>query len=155
MLSGILNVEWFMPWRTISNENDKPQVEFELEKVVRGFFRPDLFDFRPAQRLRATFAGHFMVTDKKLRGWGMRRARWLAPWKDSLENRRSTTIFPVNGVPHGLTSCLMASGHIKPIHDFWLLVLLKRHSGGGRFRAATAGNIIQKSALVRVGFLRE
>ena len=32
-----------MPWRTISNENDKPQVEFELEKVVRGFFRPDLF----------------------------------------------------------------------------------------------------------------
>ncbi len=35
--------EWFMPWRTISNENDKPQVEFELEKVVRGFFRPDLF----------------------------------------------------------------------------------------------------------------
>ena len=35
--------EWFMPWRTISNENDKPQVEFELEKIVRGFFRPDLF----------------------------------------------------------------------------------------------------------------
>jgi type I restriction enzyme R subunit len=35
--------EWFMPWRTISNENDKPQVEFELEKVVRGFFRPELF----------------------------------------------------------------------------------------------------------------
>ena len=37
------NKEWFMPWRTISSENDKPQVEFELEKVVRGFFRPDLF----------------------------------------------------------------------------------------------------------------
>ena len=32
-----------MPWRTILNENDKPQVEFELEKVVRGFFRADLF----------------------------------------------------------------------------------------------------------------
>ena len=32
-----------MPWRTIANENDKPQLEFELEKVVRGFFRPDLF----------------------------------------------------------------------------------------------------------------
>jgi type I site-specific restriction-modification system R (restriction) subunit len=39
--------EWFMPWRTISDENDKSQVEFELEKVVRGFFRPDLFDLRP------------------------------------------------------------------------------------------------------------
>ncbi|MEO5916036.1 MAG: hypothetical protein ABIS50_17505 [Luteolibacter sp.] len=35
--------EWFMPWRTISSENDKPQVEFELAKIVRGFFRPDLF----------------------------------------------------------------------------------------------------------------
>jgi type I restriction enzyme R subunit len=35
--------EWFMPWRTIVNENDKPALEFELEKVVRGFFRPDLF----------------------------------------------------------------------------------------------------------------
>ena len=32
-----------MPWRTISNENDKPQVESELEKVARGFFRRDLF----------------------------------------------------------------------------------------------------------------
>jgi type I restriction enzyme R subunit len=35
--------EWFMPWRTISNENDKPKVEFELEKIVLGFFRPSLF----------------------------------------------------------------------------------------------------------------
>ena len=35
--------EWFMPWRTIANENDRPTLEFELEKVVRGFFRPDLF----------------------------------------------------------------------------------------------------------------
>ena len=35
--------EWFMPWRTISSEDDKPQLEFELETVVRGFFRPDLF----------------------------------------------------------------------------------------------------------------
>ena len=35
--------EWFLPWRTINNENDRPVLEFELEKVVRGFFRPDLF----------------------------------------------------------------------------------------------------------------
>ena len=35
--------EWFLPWRTIANEDDKPALEFELEKVVRGFFRPDLF----------------------------------------------------------------------------------------------------------------
>ena len=35
--------EWFMPWRTIASENDRPVLEFELEKIVRGFFRPDLF----------------------------------------------------------------------------------------------------------------
>ena len=35
--------EWFLPWRTIANENDRPLLEFELEKVVRGFFRRDLF----------------------------------------------------------------------------------------------------------------
>ncbi len=35
--------ERFMPWRTINNADDQPVLEFELEKVVRGFFRPDLF----------------------------------------------------------------------------------------------------------------
>ena len=55
--------EWFMPWRTISNENDKPQVEFELEKVVRGFFRPDLFDLRP----RANPAGDLCRSSMSLR----------------------------------------------------------------------------------------
>src|SRR3569623_277163 len=34
--------ERFLPWRTIRNENDRPQLEFELEKVVRGFFAPAL-----------------------------------------------------------------------------------------------------------------
>ena len=34
--------ERFMPWRTVRNENDRPLLEFELEKVVRGFFAPDL-----------------------------------------------------------------------------------------------------------------
>lgn len=37
------NKERFMPWRTIWNENDRPLVEFELEKVVKGFFQPELF----------------------------------------------------------------------------------------------------------------
>ena len=34
--------ECFMPWRTIRDENDRPLLEFELEKVVRGFFAPEL-----------------------------------------------------------------------------------------------------------------
>lgn len=36
------STEWFMPWRTIRNEADQPLLEFELEKMVRGFFAPDL-----------------------------------------------------------------------------------------------------------------
>ncbi|MBI5936572.1 MAG: type I restriction endonuclease subunit R [Betaproteobacteria bacterium] len=34
--------ERFMPWCTLRNENDRPLLEFELEKVVRGFFAPEL-----------------------------------------------------------------------------------------------------------------
>lgn len=34
--------ERFLPWRTLKNENDKPLFEFELEKIVRGFFDREL-----------------------------------------------------------------------------------------------------------------
>ncbi|WP_161813484.1 type I restriction endonuclease subunit R [Steroidobacter agaridevorans] len=34
--------ERFLPWRTVRNENDRPLLQFELEKVVRGFFSPEL-----------------------------------------------------------------------------------------------------------------
>jgi type I restriction enzyme R subunit len=37
------NKERFLPWRTVSNEHDKPQFEYFLETLVKGFFRPDLF----------------------------------------------------------------------------------------------------------------
>ncbi|WP_417449772.1 type I restriction endonuclease subunit R [Kordiimonas sp.] len=35
--------ERFTPWRTVKNEHDKPLLEWELEKVVRGFFDRTLF----------------------------------------------------------------------------------------------------------------
>ena len=34
--------ERYLPWRTVKNENDRPLLQFELEKVVRGFFAPAL-----------------------------------------------------------------------------------------------------------------
>jgi len=34
--------EWFMPWRVIKDEDDKPLLEYELEKVTRGFFDREL-----------------------------------------------------------------------------------------------------------------
>ncbi|WP_448105908.1 type I restriction endonuclease subunit R [Pseudomonas azerbaijanoccidentalis] len=37
------NAERMLPWRTILNEDDRPRLEMELETVVRGFFRPELF----------------------------------------------------------------------------------------------------------------
>ena len=42
------NKERFMPWNTIKNEDDRPLLEYQLEKVVRGFFDPELFlDYMP------------------------------------------------------------------------------------------------------------
>jgi type I restriction enzyme R subunit len=35
--------EWFMPWKAISDENDRPKLQYELEVLVRGFFNPELF----------------------------------------------------------------------------------------------------------------
>ena len=35
--------ERFMPWNTIKNEDDRPMLEYQLEKIVRGFFDPALF----------------------------------------------------------------------------------------------------------------
>lgn len=37
------NQERFLPWRTIKHEDDKPQVEWQLETMVRGFFDRELF----------------------------------------------------------------------------------------------------------------
>ena len=37
------NTEWYMPWRAIKNEDDKPKLEFELQTVIKGFFNPELF----------------------------------------------------------------------------------------------------------------
>jgi type I restriction enzyme, R subunit len=36
------NKERFLPWKTIESEDDKPLVEFQLETMVRGFFKPEL-----------------------------------------------------------------------------------------------------------------
>lgn len=37
------DAERMLPWRTIANENDRPQLQMELETLVRGFFKPELF----------------------------------------------------------------------------------------------------------------
>lgn len=36
------NKERFLPWKTIEDEGDKPLLEFQLETMVRGFFKPEL-----------------------------------------------------------------------------------------------------------------
>jgi type I restriction enzyme R subunit len=34
--------ERYLPWKTISNEDDKPELEWQLENVVKGFFNREL-----------------------------------------------------------------------------------------------------------------
>ncbi|GGB67618.1 type I restriction endonuclease subunit R [Shewanella inventionis] len=36
------NKERFLPWKTVSAEDDKPLLEYQLETMVRGFFKQDL-----------------------------------------------------------------------------------------------------------------
>ena len=36
------NKERFLPWKTLSGEDDRPLFEFQLETMVRGFFKQDL-----------------------------------------------------------------------------------------------------------------
>ena len=35
--------ERYLPWRVIDGENDKPLLEYDLETLVKGFFKPSLF----------------------------------------------------------------------------------------------------------------
>jgi type I restriction enzyme R subunit len=61
------NRERFLPWRTIKSENDRPLLEFELEKVVRGFFDPELLlDYLRYFVLFETADGHVV---KKIAGY--------------------------------------------------------------------------------------
>lgn len=36
------NKERFLPWKTVSGEDDKPLWDYQLETMVKGFFKPDL-----------------------------------------------------------------------------------------------------------------
>lgn len=36
------NKERYAPWRTVNNEHDKPLFEYQLETLVKGFFKPEL-----------------------------------------------------------------------------------------------------------------
>lgn len=37
------NKERFLPWRTIDNQDDRPLMEYQLETIIKGFFKPELF----------------------------------------------------------------------------------------------------------------
>lgn len=37
------DAERMLPWRTIASEDDRPRLQLELETLVRGFFKPELF----------------------------------------------------------------------------------------------------------------
>lgn len=50
------NTEWYMPWRTVSHEDDKPQFEFELKTMVKGFFKP---------KLLLDYIRHFIIFEKE------------------------------------------------------------------------------------------
>ena len=61
------NKERFLPWRTLRNEDDKPLLEYELEKVIKGFFdRELLLDYL---RYFILFEQDDRTTIKKIAGY--------------------------------------------------------------------------------------
>jgi len=36
------NSEWYMPWKVVEHEDDRPAFELELQTVIKGFFKPKL-----------------------------------------------------------------------------------------------------------------
>ena len=91
------NKERFMPWRTVSNEDDKPTFEYALETLVKGFFKPELFlDYI---RHFVLFENDADVTIKKIAGYHQFHAVREAvkatviaaqqPKQNSLEERRA------------------------------------------------------------------
>src|SRR5690606_28848120 len=37
------NTEWYMPWRVIQHEDDRAELQIEMETVIKGFFNRELF----------------------------------------------------------------------------------------------------------------
>ncbi len=36
------NSEWYLPWKAVEHEDDRPAFELELQTLIKGFFNPDL-----------------------------------------------------------------------------------------------------------------
>jgi len=50
------NSEWYMPWKAIEHEDDRPAFELELQTVIKGFFKP---------KLLLDYIRHFIIFERE------------------------------------------------------------------------------------------
>jgi len=107
--------EWFLPWRSVKSENDRPTFEYELKHVVHGFFDRPLFleyirDF-------VLFEADDSTTIKKIAGYhqfhGVRQAvkaavKATSEFTQADEKGRGGVIWHTQGSGKSISMCCLA-----------------------------------------------
>ena len=97
-----MDAERMLPWRTIASENDRPQLQMELETLVRGFFKPALL----LDYLQSLWAP--LVRTARAQGDIDADTERMFPYESFLVRDRSVNAFALPGGYVGVHLGLMA-----------------------------------------------
>lgn len=135
--------ERFMPWRTIQDERDQPNLEFELETVVRGFFNRELF---------LDYLRHFVLYEpgsdgaliKKIAAYHQFHAVRTAVAATILATQKPGTLPMVHDEPAPYAGRLPGRGAIEPGSRKGGIVWHTQGSGKSISMACFAGKLRQQ-----------
>ncbi|PVZ86900.1 DEAD/DEAH box helicase [Serratia sp. S1B] len=129
--------ERFLPWRTIKNEKDKPQLEWELETVIRGFFDRELFlDYI---RFFVLFETDGEKTIKKIAGYhqfhAVREAvQATITAANPTGNKKAGVVWHTQGSGKSISMCCYAGKLLQQpaMHNPTLLIVTDRNDLDGQ-----------------------
>jgi type I restriction enzyme R subunit len=129
--------ERFLPWRTIKNEDDKPQLEWELETVIRGFFDRELFlDY---MRFFVLFETDGEKTIKKIAGYhqfhAVREAvQATITAANPTGNKKAGVVWHTQGSGKSISMCCYAGKLLQQpaMHNPTLLIVTDRNDLDGQ-----------------------
>lgn len=129
--------ERFLPWRTIKNEDDKPQLEWELETLIRGFFDRELFlDYI---RFFVLFETDGEKTIKKIAGYhqfhAVREAvQATIAASNPTGNKKAGVVWHTQGSGKSISMCCYAGKLLQQpsMHNPTLLIVTDRNDLDGQ-----------------------
>ncbi len=152
------NREWFLPWRAVKAENDRPSFEYELKSVVHGFFDRALFleyirDF-------VLFEADDSTTIKKIASYhqfhGVRQAvaaavKAASEYAPEDEKGRGGVIWHTQGSGKSISMCCLAGKLIRhpELTNPTLVVVTDRNDLDGQLYETfcKAGNLLSDSPI--------